>query len=369
MKYIIYCTVKELCKHPWKNAILFMSLLLGSVLPTLFLGTMNRSVKSAELYKDSVEMSNVISVFSGSSLTKDEHNKVIQDYMEKVDGVSKVGCDLASEEMIIRYKNKFIHNVYLRYINKDYAFIYKEGCKLQRQFQLNDGQCAIGREIANEIGIAIGNEIKIGSKTYIVHSIIDLENSMHDIYIPYDNDAKTMYGSYYLFCSDDPKTIISKVTELIAVHTSHYNVVLGKEEYNDEIKNIYSFDFWKDIIIICFISILYGLINFINIEKFYFNSRKSNYGVLLAYGISNRSLFVKLYTMYGSIFVLVNIVSVLFCKILEKQSIGIILMTNISGMVIVVEFICGVVVALLISLIRIRSLTKKPVAEIIKVNQ
>ena len=246
--------------------------------------------------------------------------------------------------------------------------IFKNASTIREYFEGNVMNCVIGIDIAHEYGICKGDYISIQSREYCVNGIIDIPYYNKGIYIQVNSINKITYedGEIYLFMKEDNNVDLVQVEETMKNLYGPCTVTLGKDIIKEKHDLIFNMRAWLPSIIIAVIALVYGVINIVNIENFYFRSTKAIYGIMQAYGASKMNIFCKIYGMYGLVFLLATIGDFGIGKLMEQTYMGKYLAIRIDSRVCLLYIILGQILALIFSKIRANELVKNEIASIIK---
>lgn len=341
--------------------------MLGLLISIIFIGQANGAIKNFQKYEDNMNFDNAIIVTTtpiNQTPILECPNQRLRATFSDIETIAILKRDMEKRAM---FEKSFLTSGSVYYCNEDFQHMFQDNSIIQGKFMNSKESCVIGYEIANRYGVGIGDQIEVNYLEYTVCGILKLSQYSEGIYLPMDSLSNMNYNGaeFYLFCKEASLDLYFQIEEYANSELGESKTVFGKDIIEDQKDRLYSLRGWGVSIIISFLALFYGIVNVINIESFYFKSNYVTYGILKAYGASERMIFFKIYALYGVVYLLAAIFGVFIGSLIQDTFIGSYLDIIIDDNILIGYMVFSQILAFIFTYIRVKKLSKNVIADII----
>ena len=197
-----------------------------------------------------------------------------------------------NEEMMI-FEQSFCPDVTIIEVTDHYFDIFDEDYMIGNK-EINNSSAIIGKKIAKQYDITLGDEVIVSNKKMNIRGLIDIPQYDNSLFVLENTIANSEPDDCKYFVKlnrlKEKKDFIDGIESVYG----KYDVYSGKEYIELEKERL--FKGWSFSIIIAIVTISYGLLNIFNIESFFVIQQKKEMAVLRALGASKVNIMtVKLF--------------------------------------------------------------------------
>lgn len=375
--YIFTIILRFLGQDKLKFFFLSVCLALGMLIGTMFVCQAYEAWYSYFNYKESIDYERIVVVQVEDKEFKFNENTDLYASIKAINDVAPYRNYVTN---LITYNQNLISGVTVIGTNNEFQRIFRRHDLIEGEWIESENDCVIGKKLAEQYHINIGDRIVINNYHYHVVGINRISNYNKHIFIDenvgskrfdyisvFDNStyAAGFHNSqqpqfYYVFFNEKvTQDNINELKDFISEKYKIGNIRLGKELIMQQKRLLFSG--WGMSVILSLISLSYGVININNIEKFYFMKRKQMYGILLAHGATIKQLFKAIYFEIGIISLISSIILYVGTYLLSLSKVNDRVVMRVDLPVFVFLLLLGQIYSLIYSWFNTKALQKQAI--------
>lgn len=364
LKYTIFDSLVNLCRHRYVDLIVTVSFALGMILPILCLGNINVFAENVSTMRYKNDAIIWIAYFEDGYISPEEMNSLLQEDSLKI-----------SEYAISAYKSGTIeingtrNNGFISYLTEDWTKF--ENCKIIEGTLELFGEtniCLVEQSLSEKYGgLHAGDKITIFGIPYTVNGIFSSFNYYGKILLPFNineqsKESDIMISQLYLRTEEQMPNDGENIAYFLKrIGLSVSDVKSGEEIYHACLKaGIYQS---MGIIFVGFVSFAFAAINICLVLVGKINLDKRTYGIRMALGATYNLVFlsavIENMLCFGAAY-LIDIVMVHILKPTYPKELTIIL----NDKVYIFAYIFGAFMTIVVTWIALYKLKRKKLVEL-----
>lgn len=362
MKYIIRFVLNTAFQIKWKIATIIVCMSLGLLIGSIFICQGIHAINSYKTYKKYIRFDNIIVIenYSQERIGNTDNLKKNLNFIKEIYGFMQIF------ENIVIHNKKVITGTSIYATDAGYDIFFNDYPITGKWFQDND-ECIIGYNISKKYNIKLNDKLIVGDNTYRIAGILNIEKFSYSIFIPDKSISENKYPvpqDYFIFSNDISGSSILLLNNYLSGELSEYNVKSGMDLLENERNNLKRG--WGPTIIISVISFLYGIVNVINIEIFYFMKKKNTYGILLAYGATYFLIFMSVFLESSILAIASSVLTYILVYIIHLTPLVYVISMKIDIVFFFIIVIIGQVYSLLYALYVTGKMKKYQISDIFR---
>jgi len=171
---------------------------------------------------------------------------------------------------------------------------------------------------------------------------------------------------YYIFSNDTSDTAINMLENHLSKDLSHFRIFNGKTLIKNERNRLGRG--WGPTIIISVISLLYGIINVINIELFNFMKRKNTYAILLAYGATYFKVLMAVFFESSILALASSVLTYILVYLVHLSTLIYVIPMKVDALFLIITLCIGQLYSLLYAMYVTGKLKKQQISDYLRNN-